>query len=577
MLQKGDQDDPEIQILQEQLFLYDAAATIISKVFKGYLTRKYLCILLKQQYESGDEEDEVFDENNYLEENQIEPDELLEGNNLNFNYIQQTKNIQEIQKYDQQQQLNEYTEKPKEKNLEEEIKKLKETKKQQFELIKQQLKNIQKDSKLTTEVNQQIENLYNQLEKEEILPQNDNFLLKEDQIDQIIFKREEVIDSKHQKELEIIQKLHEKNHISPKKNNIECNIESTNKALNQIVNQQDIYPKEIENINCLEYATLNYIKDYLVAFSEYIKDNFKDEFLSKINIPIGIDSLEFLKAFNLTENLENSSQEILQTPIYPVIKYIQIQKTVISEEIFLNFNEIFNKDNNLLSQELIELEKFHMKMTFDCFNEALDSMRPFGLRGKPLPWKININKLCSIKITQDNIEKIFGLAIAKVLKWGSSLCGFIPERIESPTGEIIQIDDDYLNQIKEDRLAQMLENEVLENEDKWLLYEDEETDVQLEISDEIFNSLIQEIVDFITGNKEENKQMIDLQQNLNIFQNNNKSCVKAVQNLGLCIKDQQIDQKMIDKQIFLINMQSQNINKQEIIQGGSQKDQNSSF
>lgn len=30
------------------------------------------------------------------------------------------------------------------------------------------------------------------------------------------------------------------------------------------------------------------------------------------------------------------------------------------------------------------------------------------------------------------MEKILGLAIARVLKWGSFLCGFIPERIETP-------------------------------------------------------------------------------------------------------------------------------------------------
>lgn len=33
---------------------------------------------------------------------------------------------------------------------------------------------------------------------------------------------------------------------------------------------------------------------------------------------------------------------------------------------------------------------------------------------------------------------------------------------------------------------------VVENEDKWLTYEDEETDVELEVSEEIFNLLIEE-------------------------------------------------------------------------------------
>jgi len=32
-------------------------------------------------------------------------------------------------------------------------------------------------------------------------------------------------------------------------------------------------------------------------------------------------------------------------------------------------------------------------MVYDCFNEALDSMRPFGIRGKPLEWKINSLKI----------------------------------------------------------------------------------------------------------------------------------------------------------------------------------------
>ncbi len=76
-------------------------------------------------------------------------------------------------------------------------------------------------------------------------------------------------------------------------------------------------------------------------------------------------------------------------------------------------------------------------MIFCCFNEALDSMRPYGLRGKSLPWKVNSNKISFIQLNSDNLERILGLAIAKVLKWGSFLCGFIPERIETPTGEII--------------------------------------------------------------------------------------------------------------------------------------------
>ena len=83
-------------------------------------------------------------------------------------------------------------------------------------------------------------------------------------------------------------------------------------------------------------------------------------------------------------------------------------------------------------------------MILEAFNESLDSMRPYGIRGKPYEWKVNCQKLSSVLITVDNMERILGLAIAKVLKWGSFLVGFIPERIETPTGELISIDEDYL-------------------------------------------------------------------------------------------------------------------------------------
>ncbi len=99
-------------------------------------------------------------------------------------------------------------------------------------------------------------------------------------------------------------------------------------------------------------------------------------------------------------------------------------------------------------------------MIFNAFNESLDALRPFGLPGKPFDWKVNASRLSFTPITNDNMERVLGLAIAKILKWGSFLCGFIPERVETPQGEILNIDEEYLLQIKEDRLAQMLENEV---------------------------------------------------------------------------------------------------------------------
>jgi hypothetical protein len=35
-------------------------------------------------------------------------------------------------------------------------------------------------------------------------------------------------------------------------------------------------------------------------------------------------------------------------------------------------------------------------MIYDSFNESLDSMRPYSLRGKPLPWKTNTLKVSAV-------------------------------------------------------------------------------------------------------------------------------------------------------------------------------------
>lgn len=47
----------------------------------------------------------------------------------------------------------------------------------------------------------------------------------------------------------------------------------------------------------------------------------------------------------------------------------------------------------------------------------------------------------------------------RVLDWAMFMCGFIPEKEDSMLGEIM-IEEDYLNQIKEDRLIKMLTCEV---------------------------------------------------------------------------------------------------------------------
>jgi hypothetical protein len=108
----------------------------------------------------------------------------------------------------------------------------------------------------------------------------------------------------------------------------------------------------------------------------------------------------------------------------------------------------------------------------DCFNESLNSLRPFGVRGLPLAWKIDASRLQGVLIDYQNLEKLLGIAIAKVLKHSSYLCGFFQERFNEEYLPFFNVD-----QIREERLTQLIENEIVENEENWTYYQEEETHV----------------------------------------------------------------------------------------------------
>jgi hypothetical protein len=50
-------------------------------------------------------------------------------------------------------------------------------------------------------------------------------------------------------------------------------------------------------------------------------------------------------------------------------------------------------------------------------------------------------------------DLIFGIAIARIIQWGSCLCGFIPDTVEL---ENTEIEEEYVNHIRETRTALFL-------------------------------------------------------------------------------------------------------------------------
>lgn len=135
-------------------------------------------------------------------------------------------------------------------------------------------------------------------------------------------------------------------------------------------------------------------------------------------------------------------------------------------------------------------------------NEALEYFRPYDIRGKPMPWKLNQKKLTYSDIDSNNQEIVLEQAKNKVLEWSLFQCGLLNDNREIAG----MIEPDMLNQIKHERLERMIINEVInkiyffnlfliqiyEQEEKWVCYDDYENVLCLEISDLLLDDLFSE-------------------------------------------------------------------------------------
>ena len=53
---------------------------------------------------------------------------------------------------------------------------------------------------------------------------------------------------------------------------------------------------------------------------------------------------------------------------------------------------------------------------------------------------------------------------------------------------------EYLDQVQEDRLSRMLAQDLVEGEDRWIFYDDEETELLVEISNSVYYEVVWEFI-----------------------------------------------------------------------------------
>jgi hypothetical protein len=179
---------------------------------------------------------------------------------------------------------------------------------------------------------------------------------------------------------------------------------------------------------------------------------------------------------------------------------IDLEFTVFPE--LLNVNLYLNIENSRDSntqasnsrdanQLIIEAEHIHNKMIFDAANEALQKYRPYGLKGAPMPWSSLARWIGHTKPILTIIEEVK----EELEDWSSIQAGKICTEDMAMSNGLI--DDDLLQQIREERLANMLADEIIEKDEMWTNYEFEETQVKLDLSDMILEHLSSEVIEIL--------------------------------------------------------------------------------
>jgi Domain of unknown function (DUF4378)/IQ calmodulin-binding motif len=138
-------------------------------------------------------------------------------------------------------------------------------------------------------------------------------------------------------------------------------------------------------------------------------------------------------------------------------------------------------------------DKIHKKLILDVLNYFLNQLRPYGTRGEPFPWSRK-ERVVGFKL---EIPKI----ISEVCKNFEIYCGFQVGRIFNE--EIITsnggIDDSLIERLREEKLEKLVLFEAIQEEEEWIDYEFEETQIKFDISDMILDDLTEEFIKIMDG------------------------------------------------------------------------------
>ncbi|CAD8054374.1 unnamed protein product [Paramecium sonneborni] len=251
------------------------------------------------------------------------------------------------------------------------------------------------------------------------------------------------------------------------------------------------------------------ISSYIDTLFKYILKHHLMDLLKNLNLPFGFTPQKRMKLIHGYDD-DNNNEEIDENIAFPL-----------SDKLFLEFENQRLQDldeNDQIAYAIRDLEHIHNKAIFDACNEALNYVRPYFFNsGIAYAWqKINYKI-----ISKNQLESILDQSKKRVLEWSSFLCGFLPlnenqdikaekrqiiedkklqmkqqqlNLDENPSGTDLNLQLDNLGLIRDEQLYKFLILDIKESENKWYLIEDDRVDYLMEVSDQIFETLIEEII-----------------------------------------------------------------------------------
>lgn len=161
------------------------------------------------------------------------------------------------------------------------------------------------------------------------------------------------------------------------------------------------------------------------------------------------------------------------------------------------------KDENILDPELYaflcKIEHIHNKAIFDAINEALDNLRPYGLEGPPMPWDKSTRTLSSnftnvATLSENLVEKL----VSQIKEWVTTFMGALPNS-EMYNSDRLVTDREELLSIWDVKLSENFVSEMNNQETRWQNYNLFESKIKIEVSEAIFNTIIEETANLLSS------------------------------------------------------------------------------